>query len=809
MRKTSILILLVIIISGCLASDWVVSPNRAINFHFLAFSPDGKWAAISDGQRIQLWDSDFKRMYKYFSYLFTYEERPIDLFFTPDSKKIIFIEEIVETNTVTIIKTFDCETGEVNMIRNFFSLCMFHDGDIVHSERSLGMSKHLQSLSRISTNRILNIGDDVNWGLLSPDIDRVLFSRPEGLKILSMVNGDTLALLEDLPYMPMHQYPYYKHRSTFIPMVSCKKWSELYWWDTIHNSIFRNKIDFDQSRPMRHPRFTIINNDKLVKSGSRYIRIYRIADGELLKDYTTPWDETDQIKFIEAENTIVARPAYNHYRKTRDSVMAFMVIDLGNDSVLEYPEPTSPIKAIYDAETSNEFLLQDANDRMYRYSISSQKIESMQFSEIYSWSRPNWLSPYCTFSTFNRNNRTYIADFSTQSVLDTSFELGRIVFNREEDTFVSMYEKTKAMGFRIVEDAESSEFRLQNMKEFDIEYDPHCKYNVTMNYLVAEKGDHVRLYDLENGLSVRYDHERLYDPETSDPYHAIKKYAISPDEKWLATANRDNTVLHDLENPWNSPITYPVRTSFVAFSDNGKQLITYTPDKRGSRKACFKWWDIASETVVDSVEFMKPSTFEGQDAPYRILSGGKYLLTHEMDSVHEEYNIYDIRESKLVCALYAEASTAISLQDDIAIGYTKIFRKPDFCVVDTLHYNDILSYDFRLPPAYIGHGGSPVHPRFNHDGSRIVTSGIEGEYFLFDSTTGEHLASLVYVKNGTQWLAYTPDGRYDGTADPTIYLSMINGLEAKAFDTRNSEARVPGLWKTLLDGGELPEQKTE
>ena len=799
--KTFILSLLLIVLTiPLLASEWIVSPNRAIRFNMLAFSPDGKLVAISDGQQLQLWDSDFKRMYRYFSYTYTYEERPIALFFSSDSKQIIFIEEIIESSTITFIKTFDCATGEVESIRNYFGLCKRHDGDILYREQRSGTDNHLRSLSGVSTGRILNIGDNVNWGLLSPDIDRVLISRPEGLKILSTVNGDTLALLEDLPYIPMHIYPYYKHRSTFIPLVSCKKWSELYWWDTIHNSIFRNKIDFDQSRPMRHPRFTIINNDKLAKSGPRYIRIYRIADGELLKDYTTPWDETDQIKFIDAENTIVARPAYNHYRKTRDSVMAFMVIDLENDTVLEYPKPASPIKGIYNAKSCGEILLQDVHDRMYRYSFSSQTAESMPFSETYSWSRPNWLSPYCTYFTYNRSNRTYIADFSTQSVLDTSFELGRIVFNREEDTFVSMYEKTKAMGFRIVENTESSEFRLQKMKEFDIEYDPHCKHNVTKNYLVAEKGDHVRLYDLENGLSVRYDHERLYDPKTSDPYHAIKKYAISPDERWLATANRDNTVLHDLENPWNSSITYPVRTSFVAFSDNGKQLITYTPNERGSRKACFKWWDIASRSIVDSVEFMKPSNIEGQDAPYRILRGGKYLLTHEMDSVHEEYNIYDIKESKLVCALYAEASTAISFQDDIAIGHTKIFRKPDFCVVDTLHYNDILSYNFRLPPAYIGHGGSPVHPHFNRDGSRIVTEGLSGEFFLFDSTSGEHLASLIYVKNGTQWLAYTPDGHYDGTADPTIYLSMVNGLDTKPFDTKGGTMRIPGLWKTLMEG---------
>ncbi len=159
------------------------------------------------------------------------------------------------------------------------------------------------------------------------------------------------------------------------------------------------------------------------------------------------------------------------------------------------------------------------------------------------------------------------------------------------------------------------------------------------------------------------------------------------------------------------------------------------------------------------------------------------------------------RENPDICRnIGMRTDHAFSRDFDNIIGYTKIYQGDSISFVDSLHYDQITSCDYSKQISSAWFGNFHIHPHFNHDGSRIVTSGIEGEFFLFDSTTGEHLASLIYVNNGEQWLAYTPDGHYDGTADPTIHLSMVNGLDAKPFDTKDGTMRVPGLWKTLMDG---------
>jgi hypothetical protein len=58
-----------------------------------------------------------------------------------------------------------------------------------------------------------------------------------------------------------------------------------------------------------------------------------------------------------------------------------------------------------------------------------------------------------------------------------------------------------------------------------------------------------------------------------------------------------------------------------------------------------------------------------------------------------------------------------------------------------------------------------------------------------------------FMKNEIKWLAYTPDGCWDGNTDPAVWLHFQTDRNVLALITGDGNRQVPGLWKELCGTG--------
>ena len=62
-----------------------------------------------------------------------------------------------------------------------------------------------------------------------------------------------------------------------------------------------------------------------------------------------------------------------------------------------------------------------------------------------------------------------------------------------------------------------------------------------------------------------------------------------------------------------------------------------------------------------------------------------------------------------------------------------------------------------------GHLAQVLGAKFSNDGNHIATISADGSVRIWDTGSGDELVAL-YVLDDDDWVAVTPDGRYDGSA---------------------------------------------
>jgi len=83
--------------------------------------------------------------------------------------------------------------------------------------------------------------------------------------------------------------------------------------------------------------------------------------------------------------------------------------------------------------------------------------------------------------------------------------------------------------------------------------------------------------------------------------------------------------------------------------------------------------------------------------------------------------------------------------------------------------------------------------RFNPDASRYAIAGADGSVKIFDTETGHLLLTLFKMKNSKDWLAVTPDGRFDGTEKAMALLYYVKGTEIIPLESLSEKFYTPGL----------------
>jgi uncharacterized caspase-like protein/dipeptidyl aminopeptidase/acylaminoacyl peptidase len=102
-----------------------------------------------------------------------------------------------------------------------------------------------------------------------------------------------------------------------------------------------------------------------------------------------------------------------------------------------------------------------------------------------------------------------------------------------------------------------------------------------------------------------------------------------------------------------------------------------------------------------------------------------------------------------------------------------------------------------------GHSSNIESIDFSPDGRLLASASDDGGTFLWDANTGEHLLTLVSLDDGSEWMAVTPQGLFDGT--PVSWSQILWRYNQDTFNVAPiewffTEFYYPGLLSDIIAG---------
>jgi RNA polymerase sigma factor (sigma-70 family) len=329
---------------------------------------------------------------------------------------------------------------------------------------------------------------------------------------------------------------------------------------------------------------------------------------------------------------------------------------------------------------------------------------------------------------------------------------------------------------------------------------------------------------------------RLWNPETGRRLLDIpadgQAKACSPDGKQIVTTGADSVSLWDTVTGKRTAHLrggHKGQATHVAFTADGKALVTISLDRRGTNhSACH--WDLASSRLLKTVELKLPRQMHnvclspdgqslavsprGQQPVFLLdtttgrecltlqgkLAGGGYGLAFSRDGKtlatsgvdlqkwpnHAEVAFWDVTTGKLLRQISMPAQAALHLcfapngRTLLSAGQEPMVHLWNVATGKPVH-------------GWSGHTGMITALAFTSDGTTLVSGSHDRTVRLWDVKSGRHLRELQGHRGSISGVAVTPDGK-------TIVSSGIDGcIRVQTPDGKDSRRILLGRPPEELD----------
>jgi len=269
--------------------------------------------------------------------------------------------------------------------------------------------------------------------------------------------------------------------------------------------------------------------------------------------------------------------------------------------------------------------------------------------------------------------------------------------------------------------------------------------------------------------------------------------ASSPDGKWLAsTMNTDDGV-----RLWEASTRKLVKVlggagfqETASFSDDGKLLLSASL----GTPSLLTIWDRNTGRQLRTIDTGQSNVRVALFAPgnHYVAAAGYTGLINMWDAASWAKKDLALDNSAPVNAL-AFSPTGDLVAAALADGYIRIWNPGTGELVHILqgHDSPVVAVSFLA-----GRDPSAGH-------LLLVSEGAEGTIRLWDAHSGDLLATLLNCGSGTDWLAVTPDGLFDGT--PAAWKQLNWRFSSETFDVAAveiffSQFYHPGLLSEIISG---------
>lgn len=302
--------------------------------------------------------------------------------------------------------------------------------------------------------------------------------------------------------------------------------------------------------------------------------------------------------------------------------------------------------------------------------------------------------------------------------------------------------------------------------------------------------------------------------------------SFSPDGAVLASGGSGTLKVWNRESAaLLKSLTAPGLNSASAFSADGKQLLVGSKDG-------VHLFDIATGQKKD----ISPKTSKGEVLFVSFLPGSQALSLHnvgEGDEWHEMVRVWDLKSSKLLRewkipddfvmaqALspdgkwFAAGRFSVGLWD-VSTGKQALTVNPggeawglnfsadsSRLLIGTMmgSVQERVAADGELLQSFRRHTG-PVHSLGylkRPIGDALIWSAAGDDTLRLSSSDGKELLTYISLKND-DWLAYTPDGRFDGSPGGIAKVTFARGNQTFALEQFAERFYQPGLIALVLNG---------
>jgi WD40 repeat protein len=319
----------------------------------------------------------------------------------------------------------------------------------------------------------------------------------------------------------------------------------------------------------------------------------------------------------------------------------------------------------------------------------------------------------------------------------------------------------------------------------------------------------------------------------SSKYHAGEAITFTPDNKWLIIKRGRPKELVTVvwENTIGTPLNDSSRAEFKSIgnpdaSPDGKfnvvpeyaqnenkvaksiglsgitsspydQAVRLVDVQNGQKVHTFKVGRVAEWGMVPAAGF-------STDSSRVAVSGFKGFYRH---GIPTEIFIFNVASGDKVKSVLYEIDEDSGLVDALAVS-------DDGNTVAAGFRNKVVLLDSTSGKVLAANqnAGGIVGLSFSHDGRMLAALGKDGDAYLFDTSNGQQLATLINVTatsaNATSndWLVVTPDGKFDGS--PSGWNQILWRFGGDTFNVAPveiffNEFYYPGLLADILAGKQL------
>jgi WD40 repeat protein len=276
--------------------------------------------------------------------------------------------------------------------------------------------------------------------------------------------------------------------------------------------------------------------------------------------------------------------------------------------------------------------------------------------------------------------------------------------------------------------------KLKRSKDHTVYLSPDAKTSVGSGYFRA-----YTVWDNATGEIVKQPKNRTRGHKNITLSPKGTYYAVSTSSRRVRIYRRDSL---DFDKPFRVIKSQKVGRHFMFSPDEKHMVIT-------GGNPFIEIWDIETNKLVKSLRGHSSSTTV---ATYD--HTGKYLLSGDVAS---SVVVWDVAKGKYlrtfkghkgsITYLSYSAQDRYILSGDVS-GILRLWNGQDYKFIRNL----------------TGHQGAIVSAEFIDNNTKIISTDESGEVIIWDVETGLRLLSLWTLNKGRDYIAYTPDGRFDGTS---------------------------------------------